>query len=222
MSSLPSVPYLKKGAIVQGIQVIPFQYTPTSLTRTLNINSFGQQARDLCRVKGPPTETLTIDILVDATDQLERGSGLADGSMSGLGVYPALAALELLLYPNPAVVMANAVMSALGVLEIIPAEQPLTLLVWGVARIVPVQVTSVTVTEEQYDSSLTPLRANVKVSMQVLTYADLGLLSVGGALSYVGHIEKTAMSLRAGYPRAKSLVNGISWKSLESAISKIV
>ena len=217
MSSLPSVPYLKKGAIVQGIQVIPFQYTPTSLTRTLNINSFGQQARDLCRIKGPPTETLTIDILVDATDQLERGSGL----MSGLGVYPALAALELLLYPNPAVVMANAVMSALGVLEIIPAEQPLTLLVWGVARIVPVQVTSVTVTEEQYDPSLTPLRASVKVSMQVLTYADLGLLSVGGALSYVGHIEKTAMSLRAGYPRAKSLVNGINWKSLESAIGKI-
>ncbi|MFO0579856.1 MAG: hypothetical protein U1A78_38270 [Polyangia bacterium] len=217
MSSLPSVPYLKKGAIVQGIQVIPFQYTPTSLTRTLNINSFGQQARDLCRIKGPPTETLTIDILVDATDQLERGSGL----LSGLGVYPALAALELLLYPNPTVVMANAVMSALGVLEIIPAEQPLTLLVWGVARIVPVQVTSVTVTEEQYDTSLTPLRASVKVSMQVLTYSDLGLLSVGGALSYVGHIEKTAMSLRAGYPRAKSLVNGINWKSLESAISKI-
>lgn len=217
MSSLPSVPYLKKGAIVQGIQVIPFQYTPTSLTRTLNLNSFGSTARDMCRVKGPPTETLTIDILLDATDQLERGSGL----MSGLGIYPALSALELLLYPNPLVVMASAVMASMGVLEIIPAEQPLTLLVWGVARIVPVQVTAVTVTEEQYDSALVPLRANVQVAMQVVTYADVGLLSVSGALSYVGHVAKTAMALKAGYPRAKSLVNGINFQSLESAISKI-
>lgn len=202
MNQLPNIPYLKKGAIIQGLSVIPFQFTPTSLTRTLNLNAFSTQGREMTRLKGPPVETLSIDVLLDATDQDERGHGLTQG----LGIYPSLAALELLLYPNAAVVLSNAILTAFGVLEIIPAQQPLTLLVWGPMRILPIQVTSLTITEEQYDGSLTPLRASVKVGVRVLTYGDLGLLSAGGVISYAGHLEKTALVAMANYPKAKHLL----------------
>lgn len=207
MSTLPSVPYLKKGALIQGTQVVPFQYVPETLSRSLNANVFEEGGpTGLHRVKGPPQETITLDILLDATDQLERGKGL----LSGLGIYPSLAALELMLYPNAAMVLTNAALSAIGLIPLMTSKQLFTLLVWGAMRIVPVQVDSMTINEEQFDSALTPLRAHIKVTLRVLTYADMGLMSLGGMLSYAGHVEKTVLSAMGSSGMVKSLAGNIT------------
>jgi hypothetical protein len=222
MSSLSSVPSMRKGALIQGSAIIPFQYTPEKLTRTLTANALSSASSDLTRIKGPPGERIDVDVLLDATDQLERGQSLG----AGLGVYPSLSALEMLLYPSAARVIGNAALSALGVMEIIPPQPALTVLVWGILRVVPVQVQSFSVHEEQFDSALTPLRATVKLGLKVLSYSDLGLYSAGGMLALTNHVSKEALSYLGSTPAAGAMgalvgqpPSGVNWSVVGSAMN---
>jgi hypothetical protein len=198
MTSFPNSPRLQKGAII-GLDpfnplasVTIFQYNPDTMTRTITAQTTGGEADrgEALRLKGPPQETIKLDVEIDATEQLERGDGIA-GSM---GVYPALAALEMLLYPKSALVIANEILLNVGVIEVIPPEAPLTLFVWGVKRILPVRLTELSITEEAYDPNLNPIRAKVSLGLRVLNYHDLGLLSVGGTLFMAHQIVKEVMA----------------------------
>jgi hypothetical protein len=91
-------------------------------------------------------------------------------------------------------VIANEVLLNIGIVEIIPAEAPLTLFVWGINRIVPVRLTELSITEEAYDPNLNPIRAKVGLSLRVLNYNDLGLLSVGGTLFMAHQIAKEVLA----------------------------
>jgi hypothetical protein len=197
MTSFPNAPRLQKGAII-GLDlfnplasIVVFQYNPDTMTRTITAQTSGGNADqgEALRLKGPPQETMSFDIEIDATDQLETG-GLA----TTLGVYPALASLEMLLYPKSALVIANEVLLNIGIVEIIPPEAPLTIFAWGLNRIVPVRLTELTITEEAYDANLNPIRAKVGVSLRVLNYNDLGLLSVGGTLFMAHQIAKEVLA----------------------------
>src|SRR5881396_3050553 len=128
MTSFPGSPRLLKGAII-GLDplnplasVVVFQYNPDTMTRRLEARSTGggegSDRSEAFRLTGPPKETFTLSIEVDAADQLEQANPLA---IAG-GVYPALAALEMLLYPKSALVIANAVLAQVGNIEIIPPE----------------------------------------------------------------------------------------------------
>ena len=198
MTTFPNSPRLQKGAIV-GLDpfnplasVIVFQYNPDTMTRTITAQTTSGDADrgEALRLKGPPQETIRLDVEIDAADQLERADNIA-GSM---GVYPTLAALEMLLYPKSALVIANEVLLNIGVVEVIPPEAPLTLFVWGASRILPVRLTELTITEEAYDPNLNPIRAKVSLGLRVLTYHDLGLLSAGGALFMAHQIAKEVMA----------------------------
>src|SRR6266496_6034712 len=138
------------------------------------------------------------DVCSSDLDQLETG----DSTAQELGVYPALSRLETLLYPSSAIVIANEALTLLGVIEVIPAEAPLTLLVWGLKRVVPVRLTSFTITEEAFDPNLNPIRAKVSLELAVLSYDDLGLLSVGGALFMAHQIAKEAFAKQSTTPLA--------------------
>ncbi len=198
MSSFPNSPLLQKGAII-GIDpfnpltsVIVFQYNPETMTRTITAQTTGGEGDrgEALRLKGPPQETIRLDVEIDAADQLER----ADGIATGMGVYPTLASLEMLLYPKSALMIANEVLLNLGIIEVIPPEAPLTLFVWGVKRILPVRLTELGITEEAYDPSLNPIRAKVSLGLRVLNYHDLGLASVGGTLFMAHQIAKEVMA----------------------------
>jgi Contractile injection system tube protein len=198
MSAFPGSPRLLKGAIV-GVDplnplasVIVFQYNPDTLTRTLTAQTTGGSGdrSEAMRLKGPPQETIKVDIELDATDQLERGDGVA----TKLGLSPALASLAMLLYPKSSLVIANEVLAAVGVIEIIPPEAPLTLFIWGSKRVLPVRITEFSITEEAFDPALNPIRAKASVGLRVLSYTDLGLPSVGGALYMVHQIATEAMA----------------------------
>jgi len=189
---------LQKGAII-GIDpfnplasVIIFQYNPDTMTRTISAQTTGGEGDrgEALRLKGPPQESIKLDVEIDAVDQLER----ADGIATSMGIHPTLASLEMLLYPKSALVIANEVLLNLGIIEVIPPEAPLTLFVWGVKRILPVRLTELSITEEAYDPSLNPIRAKVSLGLRVLNYHDLGLLSVGGTLFMAHQIAKEVMA----------------------------
>jgi hypothetical protein len=198
MSTFPGSPRLLKGAIL-GLDpinplasVIIFQYNPDTLTRTLRPKAAAADGdrSEALRLKGPPEETIKVDVEIDATDQLETGNPMA----LALGIYPSLAALEMLIYPKSALAIANEVLAAVGVVEIIPPQAPLTLFIWGAKRVVPVRLTDLTITEEAFDPTLNPIRAKASLGMRVLTYDDLGMLTPGGAISMAHQVQKEAMA----------------------------
>ena len=117
----------------------------------------------------PPVESFSMSVDLDAADQLETANPIAVAT----GIHPALAALELLLYPQSTIVILNKVLSTAGMSLISQPKVPLVLLVWGPLRVVPVRVTSVSIKEQAYDQLLNPIRAKVDLGMQALTEAEL-------------------------------------------------
>lgn len=179
--STPISPRVIKGALV-GLDlfnpitsVIVFQYNPESVSRTLQAQGSGEGGArsEAMRLKGPPIETIKVDVEIDALDQL------AEPTDPGLGIHPELAALEMLLYPSSTLVIANTVALALGTLEVIPPVGPFTLLVWGLKRVLPVRLTEFTIIEELHDPDLNPLRAKVSLGLRVLSYNDLSITHPG-------------------------------------------
>lgn len=202
MTTFPGSPRLFKGAII-GLDpfnplasVVVFQYNPETLTRNLTARATGGDADrgEALRLKGPPEETITLKVEIDAADQLEQAQAVA----TTMGVYPVLASLEMLLYPKSVPTIANEALMAAGVIEVVPPEAPLTLFVWGVKRVLPVRLTSFSITEEAFDPNLNPIRASVNLGLRVLTYHDLGLFSAGGALFMAHQIIKEVMATVGG------------------------
>jgi hypothetical protein len=196
----PLSPRTMRGAIV-GLDifnplasVIVFQYNPDTLERTIapqgSEGGEGADRSEALRLKGPPQETIKVEIELDATDALEKG----DASARANGIYPQLSALEMLVYPKSALTIANTVLLAVGTIEIIPPSAPLTIFVWGPKRAVPVKVQEFTITEEAYDASLNPIRAKVSLGLRVLSTTDLQITNPGYGLFLAHQIAKEALA----------------------------
>lgn len=198
MTSFPGSPRLLKGALI-GMDpfnplasVVVFQYNPDTMTRRLDARAVSQEGDrgEAFRLTGPPKETITLSIEIDATDQFEQASPLT----ATLGLNPTLAALEMMLYPKVASVFLNDTLSAVGTIEVMPVDAPMLLFVWGPTRVLPVRMTNFTITEEAYDPLLNPIRAKVDLSLTVLSYQDLSLLSPARALFLAHHVAKEIMA----------------------------
>jgi hypothetical protein len=210
MGSFPGSPRTLRGAIVAVDPASPlsrlvvFQYNPDQVSRTLKPRGApaGQAVgpADAHRLWGAPVETITLAVEIDATDQLETGDPVA----ATTGIAPQLSALEMLLYPSSALVIANTALLLAGTIEILPPEGPLTVLVWGPGRVVPVRLESLTITEQAFDQALFPIRATVALSVQVLSYNDLPVTDPGYALFLVHQVLKEAMATVAGVTGAIS------------------
>ena len=201
MTTFPGAPRLLKGAIV-GIDlfnplhsVILFQYNPHTLTRTLQPQTAGGEGggdrSEALRLKGAPIENIKLDIEIDATDQLEQ----ADDTAVNLGIYPQLSALEMLLYPKSALVIANTVLLALGTIEVLPPVAPFTLFIWGPKRVLPIRLTEFSITEEGHDVNLNPIRATVSLGLRVLSYNDLKVTHPGYHIFLAHQVVKEAMAV---------------------------
>jgi hypothetical protein len=188
-----------KGALVayQLPQIVPniivFQYNPEQVTRSLQARTAEGGGRgEAQRTDGPPDESISLTVEIDATDQLEQpGGSLA----TAVGLHPVLAALETLMYPAFPTVVANQALALLGSARILAESAPLTLLVWGAARILPVRVNSVSITEEAFDPLLNPIRAKAELSLKVLTYRDLDISNPGYWVYMASFAEKEVMSV---------------------------
>src|ERR1035437_5320727 len=123
---MPDIPRrLQKGAILSvdatlGIPLgsISLQYNPESIIRSLKPQTVGDEPdrTEVLRLTGPPVETIQCTVEIDASDQLAAG----DSNTQTFGIQPQLSALELLVYPSSAVLIANEVLTYLGTIEILP------------------------------------------------------------------------------------------------------
>ncbi len=202
MSSFPNSPKLLKGGLVlidpttAAIQrIIALQYNPDTLSRTLQPQSVDPSVKDrseALRLKGPAIETFKLEAEIDATDQLEfpqQNPGAAQ-----FGIYPQLAALETIVYPTSAQLLAANSLAQSGTLEIAPMEAPLTLFVWSKSRVVPVRITDFSITEEAFDTALNPIRAKVSLGLRVLSVDDLGFNEKAGNLYMVYQQQKEQLA----------------------------
>ena len=180
MSAFPGSPRVVKGGIVlvdpdigTVIRVIPLQYNPDSVSRTLQIRGAGEAGdrTEALRLTGPPIESIKVEVEFDATDQLEFPDQNPTTAQNGL--HAQLAVLETIVYPDSAQIQAADALARSGTLEIVPAQAPLTLFIWSKNRVLPVRFTELSITEEAFDPLLNPIRAKVSLGMRVLSTNDL-------------------------------------------------
>lgn len=151
--------------------LVPFQYNPAEVTRVLRPRA-GENGSGL-RVAGPPSETYTLKIELDALGALEKPI------TGALGVGPLLATIEAMLEPGGGGLanLVGAVADLLGggaAASSVPAPTlPLVVLAWSPARVVPVRVDSYTARETGFDALLQPVQATVDLSLTVLRESDL-------------------------------------------------
>jgi hypothetical protein len=183
MTGFSISPKLQKGAIV-GLDlfnplssVTIFQYNPDQITRSItpNYSQAGGGKAEPLRLAGPPAETISANLKMDLIDQMEEGkNGPLGGGISGY-----LAALEMMIYPKSIAVAINQALLLAGTMEVVPPAAPLTLFIYGWKRVVPVKIESLSITETAHDPALNPIRADVSLSMKVLTYTDLSMANPG-------------------------------------------
>jgi hypothetical protein len=205
MSSFPGSPRLLKGGLilldpVSGAvqRVISLQYNPETLTRTLAPQTVASETADrseAMRLKGPPIETIKLDAMLDATDQLEFPE--QNQTAVEVGIHPQLAALETVVYPTSDQLQLNNTLASLGTLEIAPTFAPLTLFVWSQSRVVPVRLTDFSIVEEAFDPALNPIRAKVTLGFRVLNVLDLGFGGKGGSLFMIYQQQKERLAQQA-------------------------
>jgi hypothetical protein len=194
MTGLTASPRILKGGLVLldpstglPVRVISFQYNPDTLSRTLQAQGMGENAdrSEALRLKGPAVETIKVEAEIDLTDQLENG----DASALTTGLHPQLAALEGMIQPASSVLQFNNGLASFGTLEIIAAEAPLALFVWGRSRVLPVRVTDFSITEEAFDTALNPIRAKISLGLRVLTINDVGFDDRAGMI-FMAHLRE--------------------------------
>ena len=185
--------------------VIIFQFNPETITHTWTpaqtVGASNPNDNPLA-VKGTPGESFSFSLAMDASDMIADGSPVAEGIATATGVYSRLAALEMLLYPTSTMGGGGLVgsVSAAGALGAgggggvkrdVPSSQlPTVLFVWGPGRILPVKVTSLTITEKLYDSVLlNPTHVDAQIGLQVLTPEELKFVS--GPLAEIANVAYT-------------------------------
>jgi hypothetical protein len=171
------------------IGVVPyitlFQYNPESINRSFNIESpFEYNAKadaNLYLPTGratPPGESYSFKLELDATDDLELGRPLTIGA----GVSDRIAALERTIFPTHGLL---GDIAALGGTAEIPTV-PIVLLVLGPQRVVPVWVSSLSITETAHNPALMPIHAEVDIAFQVITAQELsGSIGLDTAIARV-------------------------------------
>jgi hypothetical protein len=176
-------------------RVVVMQFNPDSLQRSLAPQAAAAEGQgdrtEALRLTGPAVETWKFDAELDATDQADQPAPS--------GIHPQLALLELLIQPPSARLRTNQSLAALGTLEVMPVEAPLTVFVWGGRRVLPVRLTELSITEDAFDADLNPIRATVSLGLRVLTVNDLPTGHRGAEL-YLAHLvqkENLAAASRA-------------------------
>jgi hypothetical protein len=215
MTEFPGSPRLLKGALAlyetdtstSPASIIVFQYNPDQVRRTLANRTPPKEPgggggnagarEDVLRVAGPPIESISLSIVLNTTDQLADPDANEETAVNGL--HPALAALELTMYPPSLDHEELKRMAKAGEVQVKPVSLPMTLLIWGASRVVPVAITSFSVTEEQFDPRLNPIRAKVDLGLKVLTSMEFPGTSTGADayLAYQKNKEELASKFDA-------------------------
>jgi hypothetical protein len=186
--------------------VVIFQFNPESLSRSMQIppRPSGPTQRETTQAGEKTFEKISFKAQFDAADMLADDKVLA--KLFGIG--PQLCALEKMVLPSSKIAgligkALDAIGDALGLggggdppAQPIPREKyPRILFIWGLTRVLPVTIDSMTITEQEYDAVLNPLRAEVDLQLSVVTIDQCSDDVLGkGALEYTT-IAKEAQAI---------------------------
>jgi hypothetical protein len=190
--------FVLKGALIEFMptflpiplpNVTVFQYNPETMVHTWTqpeaAAGEGATASNPLAVKGNPGESFSFTLAMDSNEDIAEGNPVTSSIAEVSGIYSRLAALEMLLYPTGSTSggllgsVSAAVGSAFGgessgpTRTVPESTMPVVLFIWGIGRIVPVRVTTLTITEKLYDSALNPIHAEAQMALRVLTPAEL-------------------------------------------------
>ncbi|HEV7876487.1 hypothetical protein [Bradyrhizobium sp.] len=164
-------------------QIIPFRFNPEALSRQLSVErgqggggasgaapaqgaGTGNNSQGADADAGALKESFSVLVRLDLADRVEAGPS---GINRNLGILPEISALEDLMYP----VDSQAQHASDGTEATqARAKRPLVLFVWGEKRVVPVKITAMTINETFYNAALYPIRAEIEISLEVLTEQD--------------------------------------------------
>jgi hypothetical protein len=156
--------------------VIPFQFNPETLRRTWTQPEPATAGGNPLGVRGMPGESYALTLMLDVTDEL-AGDPLSPRTMNAVagGLGSRIAALEMLMFPVPATsTAAPGGSQARQRGRATPAAVvPAVLFIWGHARILPVRITALSITEKLFDEYLNPTHATVELSFRVMTPQEL-------------------------------------------------
>jgi hypothetical protein len=190
--------------------IVIFQFNPEQISRTINIarSNAGAENPENARLteanttSAPPTESFSITAHFSAMNDLGEG-GAVSVIPRIFGVGPQLAALEKMANTSTGLLSqaigaaVDAVGDALGAGDSdatrkTPRESsPKILFIWGPSRVVPVEIKSMTITEQQYDPLLNPVQAQVEVGLEISTFGKQTDNPIGkGALTYTNTVKE--------------------------------
>ena len=184
--------------------VVIFQFNPESLSRTLQIppRPTGATQRETTQAGEKTFERIGFKAHFSAANLLDEGKVLAE--LFGIG--PQLAALEKMVLPSAKIAgligaAIDAIGDALGGGDDAPAQPiprekyPRILFIWGLTRVLPVTIDSMSISELEYDAILNPTRAEVDIQLSVIAVDDCSDdVLAKGALEY-STIAKEAQAI---------------------------
>jgi hypothetical protein len=187
------------GALRPLPNIIVFQFNPEKVTRTPSMprpppvptNAGSSNAQNQPCLPG---ESISFSLRLDASDQLAQSNPIAAAS----GILPTLSALELLMIPQRSLSISLFSPSGggSGPYKFPPAKLPSVLFFWGPYRILPVAITSMSISETEYDPLLNPVRSDVSLSLQVLIPQQLaGDTLARGAYNYSLGVKQVMAAL---------------------------
>ena len=168
-----------KGALVEFAEtfgastpnVIVFQFNPETLRHTFSQPQSASSGSNPLAVQGMPGDTFSFTMSMEVTDQIIDGNDAAQLDARMNGIYSRLSALEMLMFPVTAATPGG------GDRDVPAFQLPTVLFVWGPGRIVPVRVTSLSITEKLFDSLLNPTHAEATIELRVVTTQELDSLT---------------------------------------------
>ncbi len=146
---------------------------PVEKKRRHSIEELHRKEDDLSKIRDNQDvsiheESINFEIRLDATDKLNEGDTITEQ----FGIAPQLATLELMIAPKGEGLLNQAMDALLGPTKGFSFAEsdkpPLILFIWGHKRVLPVNITSMNITETDFSTDLNPIRATVSVSLTVI------------------------------------------------------
>jgi hypothetical protein len=211
--------FLLRGALVEYSgdflgpipNIVTFQFNPEQLARTITIpprndqTESGLPQQETDATEAPPTESFNITAHFSAADDLDKSGRASMARAFGIG--PQLAALEKMVYPpktrggliGAAIDAVGAALSTAG--RGPPPEEPVPrvrvpkiLFIWGPARVLPVTLRTMTITENEFDFLLNPVQAEVALGLDIASDPASDKIAKG-ALAYTNMMKDTQATL---------------------------
>lgn len=178
---------LLKGALIEYganlVGPIPnaviFQFNPETITRNVEIppHPSGATSRENSQAGEIPVERINLVAQFTIQETLAARNPLS----LAVGIGPQLAALEKMVRPSGVLTnLLNKAIDAVGdavsgggsspPTQPVPRESyPRILFIWGLTRVLPVTIDSMSIAEKQYDRLLNPIQADVTLGLTVIS-----------------------------------------------------